>query len=206
MQIGFNNDVDWEGERFHIQTEDLGLSTGKITSQVFRGGAIVDTVSVSYLEHIENIEDPDTRDEEIRKRMRTLHKLCFRHIKANKYTSDAPDEPVELVEPESDDVESIDMEHTTETPALDLDEGNEASEIDGFAVAGGQEELGDVVDEKSRGEPIALDDEPEPASKAKGASARKKKDGEPVRIAAFRGLDFVEERSLPELLNELISQ
>ena len=217
MQIGFNNDVDWEGERFHIQTEDLGLSAGKITSQVFRGGAIVDTISVSYTEHVEGIEDPEKRDEEIRKRMRTLHKLCFRHIKANKYT---PDGQAQDGNEANGDIgaEADEVEHTTETPAVERPNDEERTEIDGFNVAGEQEELGDQVDEKSRGEPVDLDEEAEEPQKAvkdeqeeepephPKKRRNRKSAQEPPSIAAFRGLDFIEEKTLPDLLNELISQ
>lgn len=206
MQIGFNNDVDWEGVRFHIQTEDLGLSSGKITSQVFRGGAIVDTISVSYSEHIEDLDDPDQRDQEIRKRMRTLHKLCFRHIKSNKYT------PEGQTQGDADAAAKVDVGPTTETPAVDRLEDEERTEIDGFSVAGEQEELGEKVDEKSRGEPVELadvettpEDEEEPGPSPTNGD-EPKADQAPTRVAAFRGLDFVEDRTLPELLNELIPQ
>ncbi|MBN1944265.1 MAG: hypothetical protein JW797_01260 [Bradymonadales bacterium] len=87
MQIGLNNDIDFQGERYHIQTEDLGLKTNLIVSQIFRGGQIVETIQVSYAKHIEGIQNPDERDEMIRKRVRALHKLCYKNITNGKYLS-----------------------------------------------------------------------------------------------------------------------
>lgn len=243
MQIGFNNDVEWEDVRFHIQTEDLGLSAAKITSQIFRGGAIVETVTVSYADQIEGLEDEEERDELIRKRMRILHKLCFRNIQQGRYgptePSDAtspaaggpdtllseselpldesspvpdlspqPEAEVEAESPETDAPapqasakEAADEAVEPEAEAVAVTEPTSVeelpAEIDGFAVAGEQAELGDQVADKSRGEPLDLEsgDDQEQPDTGTDDSQR----------AAYRGLDYHEELDLPELLNRLLA-
>jgi hypothetical protein len=89
VQIGFNNDVEHGDTRYHVQTEDHGLSDGRITTQVFRGGQILDTITVSYLKAIEGLADEEAREDEIRKRMKALHAHCFRMIKQGKYEDKA---------------------------------------------------------------------------------------------------------------------
>jgi hypothetical protein len=93
VQIGFNNDVEHQGTRYHVQTEDHGLADGRITSQVFRGGQILETITVSYAKAIEKSPDEDARDEEIRKRMKALHAHCFRMIKQGKYEAQPGGKP-----------------------------------------------------------------------------------------------------------------
>lgn len=104
MQIGFNNDVEFEGVRYHIQTEDHGLKDGRITSQIFLSGAIIDTVTISYSQAIESITSPEDRDAEIRRRMRTIHKHCYKNIVSHKYgaQTDLPTEPSVSTPPQDD--------------------------------------------------------------------------------------------------------
>ncbi len=251
MQIGFNNDVEFEGERYHIQTEDLGLTAAKITSQIFRGGAIVDSISVPYSKEILALEDEDARDEEIRKRMRAVHKLCFRNINDHKYAPGGDEQAEEHskeaqqgdlapedaeqsaqeaaqgdgaseaeIEATADDVSDTSTtnrmqpeEPPAEEPPAETGDSKTASlpTVDGFTVAGEQDELGEeAVEAKSRG--VQMELEPE-ANKAEGTSKKtakkkkkKKKGGQTsaAPIAAFRGLDFTESPDLHEVLNTLL--
>ncbi len=50
MEIGFNSNVVIKGEAYHIQSEDWGESRAFLVSQIFKSGAIVKTIKVSYLE------------------------------------------------------------------------------------------------------------------------------------------------------------
>lgn len=50
MQKGFNSDVQYKGQSYHVQTEDWGLSNPFLVSRVFRQGVVVKTVKVSYQE------------------------------------------------------------------------------------------------------------------------------------------------------------
>lgn len=47
MQTGFNENVEVEGRRYHVQTEDVG-DRSEIVSQVFLEGQVLHTYRVSY--------------------------------------------------------------------------------------------------------------------------------------------------------------
>ena len=59
MQIGFNNDIDYRGKTFHIQTEDRGLPAAQIETQIFCAGAILDTTIISYQKIMDGEKDED---------------------------------------------------------------------------------------------------------------------------------------------------
>ena len=48
MLQGFNEDVQFRGVRYHIQTEDGGLQRPFITTTVFQGGRVVATEKTGY--------------------------------------------------------------------------------------------------------------------------------------------------------------
>jgi hypothetical protein len=156
MQMGFNNDIDYRGLVVHIQTEDHGLGTRKITSQVFHSGAILDSRTISYADQIAGIEDPDERDEFIRKQMRTIHKYFYRRIHEGHYDARvrlAPaaaqpvDEVVEAFEPAPPPMPVVPEDAGVETPA-------EMLAFEGFAVAGELASLGKEYELHSRGAPL----------------------------------------------------
>jgi len=45
--IGFNENVEVEGRRYHVQTEDVG-DRSEVVSQVFLDGQVLHTYRVSY--------------------------------------------------------------------------------------------------------------------------------------------------------------
>lgn len=100
MLIGFNNDVDYRGTTFHIQTEDHGESDCRIETQLFYSGAIVDTVITSYEETIEGYEGKEA-EERIRAQMKASHRSLYKKLMAGEYDEFAGleplDEPVEEV-------------------------------------------------------------------------------------------------------------
>jgi len=71
--LGFNNNVNWKGVVYHVQTEDSGLDRPHIITHLFTGGNILATKKTSYAELV---DDPDV-DEKIRKMMRDQHKNMF---------------------------------------------------------------------------------------------------------------------------------
>ncbi len=129
MQMGFNNDVDYRGLTVHIQTEDHGLRSKKITSQVFFSGAIVDSRTVSYEAEIAEIEDDAVRDEQIRRLMKGLHRQFYRRIHAGEYDDRLPIEEEAPAEPQPED-EAV---------------------VEEFRVAGEHHELGATYEAHSRG-------------------------------------------------------
>jgi flagellar biosynthesis protein FlhG len=48
MQSGLNEDVEYEGKTFHVQTEDLGVQKEKVLTLVFQDGRILFSKSTSY--------------------------------------------------------------------------------------------------------------------------------------------------------------
>jgi hypothetical protein len=82
MQMGFNNDVPYKNIVVHIQTEDHGLGSKKITSQVFFNGAILASKTVSYEQEIVPFPQPEARDERIRAMMKALHRHFYKLIHA----------------------------------------------------------------------------------------------------------------------------
>lgn len=50
MEKGYNSDIFVRGEKFHIQTEDWGDRNPFVVTRVYRSGAVVKTMKVSYQE------------------------------------------------------------------------------------------------------------------------------------------------------------
>lgn len=50
MQKGFNSDVNFRGQAYHIQTEDWGLQNPFIVTRIFKQGSVIKTVKKTYLE------------------------------------------------------------------------------------------------------------------------------------------------------------
>jgi hypothetical protein len=48
MLPGFNHNVRYRGESFHVQTEDHGPRIGRVTTSVFLGGFVVTEVQRPY--------------------------------------------------------------------------------------------------------------------------------------------------------------
>lgn len=146
MQMGFNNDVPYKELTLHIQTEDHGLSSKKITSQVFFSGAILESKTISYEAEIASIEDPAARDERVRTIMKALHRKFFKRIQDGEYDAQLP------LEGESDAASHLDVQSSSgaalETPEQMLADA-------GFEVAGEQAELGEEYEAKSRGETMS---------------------------------------------------
>ena len=71
--LGFNNNVNWKGVVYHVQTEDSGLDRPHIITHLFTGGNILATKKTSYADLV---DDPDV-DEKVRKMMRDQHKNMF---------------------------------------------------------------------------------------------------------------------------------
>ena len=89
MLIGYNNDVQHRGKTFHVQTEDRGLQSKQIETQIFCSGAILDTRIVSYADMIDGVEDLDERNKTIKTLMQTTHRdlykrtVSYTHLRAH---------------------------------------------------------------------------------------------------------------------------
>ncbi len=100
MQMGFNNDVRHRGLVVHIQTEDHGLRSKKVTTQVFFSGAVLDSRTMSYEESIANIDDVAECEAVIVRQMKTMHAHFRRQILNGAYDAGLPlDDDEELPTP-----------------------------------------------------------------------------------------------------------
>jgi hypothetical protein len=152
MQMGFNNDVDYKGLVVHIQTEDQGLKTKKITSQVFIGGAILESKTISYEKSIATYTDDASRDERIRTLMKALHRKFYLRIHEGLYDESLP------IGEERVFAAHLTVKHDDDEPALSTPDVHIGEE--GFGVAGAQAEMAAEYAANSRGEPL---DDFEPA-------------------------------------------
>lgn len=81
MVVGFNHNVMYKGEVFHIQTEDSGINTPHIITLLYRGGTIISSKKTSYADIIK-IENLDRVVEEL---MKEQHKDMLRNLKAGRF-------------------------------------------------------------------------------------------------------------------------
>lgn len=71
MQKGYNSDVSWEGESFHVQTEDWGVNNPYIVSRVYQSGAVLKSIKTAYVDVLAS--GPTTSAQAIRLAMREQH-------------------------------------------------------------------------------------------------------------------------------------
>lgn len=81
MVVGFNHNVMYRGEVFHIQTEDSGFNNPHIITLLYRGGTILASKKTSYADIIK-IENLDQVVEEL---MKEQHKDMLRSLKAGQF-------------------------------------------------------------------------------------------------------------------------
>ena len=60
MITGFNTDVDYNGEVFHVQTEDKGVNNAIVESLIYKSGEILSTCRTAYTQFLENGYDKKT--------------------------------------------------------------------------------------------------------------------------------------------------
>ncbi|MFW5968633.1 MAG: hypothetical protein ACOCV2_14000 [Persicimonas sp.] len=94
MLIGFNNDVEYRGKTFHIQTEDHGEGDPRIETQLFHSGAILDTVITSYEEILDEY-DGEEAEERIRAQMKASHRSLYKKLLGGEYDQLAGLDPAE---------------------------------------------------------------------------------------------------------------
>lgn len=74
MEKGYNSDVSWEGQNFHVQTEDWGIENPYIVSRVYQGGAVLRSLKTPYSEVLSLSQDrPQSATQAIRLALREQH-------------------------------------------------------------------------------------------------------------------------------------
>ncbi len=81
MVVGFNHNVRYGGELYHVQTEDSGLKNPFIITHLYRGGTIIASKKVSYAD----ITKVDALDKVIEELMKEQHKEVLRRLKNGEY-------------------------------------------------------------------------------------------------------------------------
>ena len=81
MVLGFNHNIQYKGEIFHIQTEDSGVESPHIITLLYRGGTIVSSRKTSYADII-RVENLEKVVEEL---MKEQHKEMLRRLKSGEF-------------------------------------------------------------------------------------------------------------------------
>lgn len=81
MVVGFNHNIRYKDEIFHIQTEDGGTKNPYITTLLYIGGTIIASKKTSYSDIIK-IEMLDQVVEDL---MKEQHKEMLRRLKAGEF-------------------------------------------------------------------------------------------------------------------------
>lgn len=81
MVVGFNHNVVYKGEGFHIQTEDSGINNPHIITLLYKGGNIISSKKTSYAD----IVKMDNLDQVVEELMKEQHKDMLRRLKAGEF-------------------------------------------------------------------------------------------------------------------------
>jgi len=85
MLVGYNTNISYKGDVYHVQTEDSGQSNPVIVTLLYQKGAILASRKTSYAQII---SDPDF-GEKVRRIMMIQHKGMIKELLSGKYTSES---------------------------------------------------------------------------------------------------------------------
>lgn len=85
MVLGFNHNLKYKGEIFHVQTEDSGVANPHIITLLYRGGVIISSKKTSYAD-ILRMENLEVVVEEL---MKEQHKEIMRRLKSGDFDEKA---------------------------------------------------------------------------------------------------------------------
>jgi len=111
MVLGFNHNLKYKGEVFHVQTEDSGVANPHIITLLYRGGVIICSKKTSY----SDILKMDSLEIVVEELMKEQHKDMMRRLKAGEFDEKAFSFQAQLLEnyeiptlaPEADPVADI---------------------------------------------------------------------------------------------------
>ncbi len=84
MLAGYNTNISYKGDTYHIQTEDSGIKNPIIVTLLYSKGAILTSKKTSYA-HI--LEDKDYK-EKIKGLMKQQHKTMIKELLSGRYTGE----------------------------------------------------------------------------------------------------------------------
>lgn len=94
MVLGFNHNLRYKGELFHVQTEDSGVTNPHIITLLYRGGVIISSKKTSYSD-ILKMENLELVVEEL---MKEQHKDMMRRLKTGEFDEKAFSFKPQLIE------------------------------------------------------------------------------------------------------------
>lgn len=94
MVLGFNHNLQYKGEVFHVQTEDSGIANPHIITLLYRGGVILCSKKTSYSD-ILKMENLEIVVEEL---MKEQHKDMMRRLKSGEFDEKAFSIKPQLIE------------------------------------------------------------------------------------------------------------
>jgi hypothetical protein len=81
MVVGFNHNFRYQGEVYHIQTEDSGIRSPNIVTLLYQGGTILASKKTSYAD----ITRVDNLEQVVEELMKEQHKEMLRRLKAGEF-------------------------------------------------------------------------------------------------------------------------
>jgi len=81
MVLGFNHNVVYKGEVFHVQTEDSGVNNPHIITLLYRGGVILCSKKTSYAD----ILMMDNLESVVEELMKAQHRDMLRRLKSGEF-------------------------------------------------------------------------------------------------------------------------
>jgi hypothetical protein len=81
MVTGFNHNIGYRGELFHVQTEDSGRANPHIVTLLYRGGTIIASTKTSYADIIK----ADQLELVVESIMKDQHKEMMRRLKGGEF-------------------------------------------------------------------------------------------------------------------------
>lgn len=87
MLVGYNTNVPYKGNLYHVQTEDSGIKNPVITTLLYIKGTILSSKKISYA-HIASGPDYKVK---VRELMKEQHKAMMKELISGKHTGDAPE-------------------------------------------------------------------------------------------------------------------
>jgi hypothetical protein len=81
MVVGFNHNFRYQGEVYHIQTEDSGMLSPNIVTLLYQGGTILASKKTSYAD----IAKIDNLEQVVEELMKEQHKNMLRGLKSGEF-------------------------------------------------------------------------------------------------------------------------
>lgn len=81
MVVGYNHNIRYKGEVFHVQTEDSGINTPHIITLLYRGGNIIASKKTSYAD----IVKMGNLNQVVEELMKEQHKDMLRRLKSAEF-------------------------------------------------------------------------------------------------------------------------